>query len=200
VAGDVEEFDPYSVLRVHGDATLAEVRAAYRRRAQLVHPDRHADAPLDVRAEAQAAMGELNAAFDVLRGRLAEPERAPSADRSPPRIRCPACGRRYADVTPGGEFTCTCGAKLRAPDGKRRYAGAQNQDVAIAAIDNLADQGLLTADEQAELARVVLLGVRLTCVDVIPELRERYDAGELEPDEYAEARRASVHADLHRDE
>ena len=36
-----ETVDAYAVLGVSPDATIAQVRAAYRRRVQLLHPDRH---------------------------------------------------------------------------------------------------------------------------------------------------------------
>lgn len=57
---------PWEVLGIREGATPAEIRAAYRRRCLLLHPDRFVGAPAPVRAEAHAAMAEVNAAYDVL--------------------------------------------------------------------------------------------------------------------------------------
>lgn len=190
MAPDLDEFDPYSVLGIHHDATFEEARAVYRRRAQLLHPDRHADAPEAVRVEAAAAMRELNDAFESLRNRL------PTADRSTssgggPRLRCPVCKREYPRPDVDDEFTCQCETRLR-----RDGAARSQQEMDIHAIDDLADQGLLTNDEHERLLRVVSTGAAVTCTRTIPVLRVKYDAGEMSPDEYANSRLAAVYADL----
>ena len=57
---------PWEVLGVRVGASTAELRAAYRQRSLRFHPDRFAGAPAHVRAEAHAAMADVNAAYDVL--------------------------------------------------------------------------------------------------------------------------------------
>jgi hypothetical protein len=64
---DLREFDPYSILGVRKTASFEQARAAFRRRAQLLHPDRHRDAPDALRREAAVAMRELTAAFESIR-------------------------------------------------------------------------------------------------------------------------------------
>ena len=72
--------DPYAVLGVSADATLAELTAARRRLAMTLHPDVGGDA---------AAMQALNRAYDDAVRRLEAPRattpptRAPAADTSP---------------------------------------------------------------------------------------------------------------------
>lgn len=63
---DEGHTDYYAVLGVPPHATPEEIRAAYRRKIQLVHPDRHTDASEDVRTEAERASAQLNEAWAVL--------------------------------------------------------------------------------------------------------------------------------------
>jgi hypothetical protein len=82
--------DPYAVLGVAPDATEHELRAARRRRALDLHPDRAGGT-----AAATAAMQQLNEAFDVALRRLAvapapagaTPSPVPTAPTAPPRGR-----------------------------------------------------------------------------------------------------------------
>lgn len=62
-----ERPDPYAVLGVSAGATLAEIQAAYRRRVQVVHPDRidRTKAPQAWEA-ANVMLAELNAAYEFL--------------------------------------------------------------------------------------------------------------------------------------
>lgn len=63
-------MNPYDILGVAKDATAAEIRAAYRRRASAAHPDRaHGDA---------ADMTALNQARDI----LLDPERRQQYDQT----------------------------------------------------------------------------------------------------------------------
>ncbi len=57
----------YDVLGVPGDADLEALRRAYHRRAQFLHPDRHAGASEAERREAETAMKALNEAWNTLR-------------------------------------------------------------------------------------------------------------------------------------
>ena len=60
-------MNPYQALGVPATATPAEITAAYRTMAQLFHPDRYAEAPENVRREAERRMKELNDAYDFAR-------------------------------------------------------------------------------------------------------------------------------------
>jgi hypothetical protein len=75
--------DPYVVLGVAPGATEQELRAARRRRAMDLHPDRAGGT-----ADATAAMQALNEAFDVALARLGAPgpatASAPDADPASP--------------------------------------------------------------------------------------------------------------------
>jgi curved DNA-binding protein CbpA len=62
--------DPYSVLGIEADATFDDAKAAYRRLAEIFHPDRFADARPDVQAEAERQMKDLNGAWRTLRIRF----------------------------------------------------------------------------------------------------------------------------------
>jgi hypothetical protein len=59
-------LDYYQVLGVGPDADAASLRTAYRRRAKLLHPDRHVGQTADVVAEATRAMAELTEALAIL--------------------------------------------------------------------------------------------------------------------------------------
>jgi len=57
----------YDLLGVAVDADLEQVRRAYHRQAQRLHPDRHPEATDAERREAEAAMKALNEAWHTLR-------------------------------------------------------------------------------------------------------------------------------------
>lgn len=57
----------YDVLGVGGDADPAEVRRAYHRKAQLLHPDRHATSSETERQRAETERKAVNAAWTTLR-------------------------------------------------------------------------------------------------------------------------------------
>lgn len=59
--------DPFVVLGVSRLATLEEVTAAYRAKAQAYHPDRHGDSPPSVQRQAEQRMREVNEAFVALK-------------------------------------------------------------------------------------------------------------------------------------
>ncbi len=60
--------DPYAVLGITPQATPAEVTAAYRKMAQMYHPDKVAGLAPEYREIAEKRMKEINAAYDQLRG------------------------------------------------------------------------------------------------------------------------------------
>jgi hypothetical protein len=91
--------DPYQVLGVAPDATEHELRAARRRLAMDIHPDRAGGS-----AVANAAMQRLNEAFDRALARRAAPAApgpaAPSASPAPP----PAADVGAPVPRPGGRL------------------------------------------------------------------------------------------------
>lgn len=56
----MSQLDPYKVLGLASDATLSEVKAAYRRLARLLHPDLNGSEPAD------EMMRVLNLAYDAI--------------------------------------------------------------------------------------------------------------------------------------
>ena len=60
------ELDYYAILRVSSEASSEEITRNYRILVQLLHPDKHSQAPEAVRARAQEEMKLLNEAYDVL--------------------------------------------------------------------------------------------------------------------------------------
>jgi hypothetical protein len=77
--------DPFAVLGVPAGATAADVSEAYRALAQIYHPDRYADAPERVQAEATRRMQAVNAAYAQVRARPGQPApAAPRQDAPPP--------------------------------------------------------------------------------------------------------------------
>ncbi|PLS75545.1 MAG: hypothetical protein CYG61_06565 [Actinobacteria bacterium] len=60
-------MDPYEVLGIRRSATKAEIAAAYRKLAQLYHPDRVVGRPVAVQRAAERRMQELNEAYTLAR-------------------------------------------------------------------------------------------------------------------------------------
>ena len=58
--------DPYAVLGIRPSSTDEEVRAAYRARSMLLHPDRNTDRPPHLRLEAERAMAQLTEAYEAV--------------------------------------------------------------------------------------------------------------------------------------
>jgi len=58
--------DPYAVLGLAPSATDDEVRAVYRARSMLLHPDLHQGRPDHVRLEAGRAMTQLTTAYETV--------------------------------------------------------------------------------------------------------------------------------------
>ena len=72
--------DPYDVLGVDPGASDEEVKAAFRRKAEIYHPDRYRDRPADVQDEAARMMQELNEARDkIVRQRSSSTGETPSS-------------------------------------------------------------------------------------------------------------------------
>jgi len=67
--------DPYELLGLHHQATTAEVKAAFRKRAAEHHPDRNPGDP-----EAQVRFRELNEAYQI----LSDPQKRAAFDRYGP--------------------------------------------------------------------------------------------------------------------
>jgi hypothetical protein len=57
----------YDILGLAPSASHEELRLAYHRKAQLLHPDHHTGAPPDVVAEAERSLRDLNEAWAILK-------------------------------------------------------------------------------------------------------------------------------------
>jgi curved DNA-binding protein CbpA len=68
----------YDVVGVSVDATSDEIRQAYHRKAQLLHPDRHIGASSAILQESEESMALLNKAWET----LSSPERRQAYDRT----------------------------------------------------------------------------------------------------------------------
>ncbi|GIJ31844.1 J domain-containing protein [Micromonospora sediminimaris] len=60
------EQDPYVLLGVSRDASLAQIRERYLILVQVWHPDKHQSSPENVRAEATRQMQQINRAYKLL--------------------------------------------------------------------------------------------------------------------------------------
>jgi preprotein translocase subunit Sec63 len=60
------EVDHYATLGLAQDASVEEVRRAFKARSRVLHPDRHAGAPHDVVREATRLFQDLTEAYRVL--------------------------------------------------------------------------------------------------------------------------------------
>jgi hypothetical protein len=78
----------YDVLGVAPGAPLAEARAAYHRRARVLHPDTRPDATPAELARLVAAMATLNAAWEAIEA-AGEPAAAAPPPAEPPRAETP---------------------------------------------------------------------------------------------------------------
>lgn len=97
--------DPYAVLGVSPSATLEEVRAAYRARSMLLHPDLHQGRPEHVRREAERAMTQLTTAYEaVLAGQTGPASSGPAGEPLAFRLgRMAARARIARDASVAGE-------------------------------------------------------------------------------------------------
>ncbi|MPY81034.1 MAG: DnaJ domain-containing protein [Actinophytocola sp.] len=86
------------VLGIGSYATREQARAAYKRRAKMIHPDRHAHTSAAAQRDAERAMAELNEAWHALR-ESATRTRSTEDDiavRRPRERGCEICGYRPA--------------------------------------------------------------------------------------------------------
>ncbi|XP_075732979.1 dnaJ homolog subfamily C member 7 isoform X1 [Rhipicephalus microplus] len=58
--------DYYKVLGINKDATEEDIKKAYRKRALMHHPDRHSDAPEDIKREHEKKFKEVGEAYNIL--------------------------------------------------------------------------------------------------------------------------------------
>ncbi len=61
-----DRTDPYEIIGVRRDASLAEIRISYRRSTQILAPERFANANDTVRAEAARRLNALNGAMEAI--------------------------------------------------------------------------------------------------------------------------------------
>jgi hypothetical protein len=61
-----DRTDPYEIIGVRRDASLAEIRISYRRSTQILAPERFANANETVRAEAARRLTALNGAMEAI--------------------------------------------------------------------------------------------------------------------------------------
>ena len=61
-----DRTDPYEIIGVRRDASLAEIRISYRRSTQILAPERFASASETVRAEAARRLAALNSAMESI--------------------------------------------------------------------------------------------------------------------------------------
>lgn len=71
--------DPWAVLGIDPSASEEEIRAAYRTRSMLLHPDLHEGRPERVRLEARRAMTQLTQAYEALTTGAAPRRREPTS-------------------------------------------------------------------------------------------------------------------------
>ena len=69
--------DPYKVLGVDPDASMEDIKKAYRAMAKKYHPDRHNDPVAKEMAEEK--MAEINAAYDAIESGEAKRQRSQSS-------------------------------------------------------------------------------------------------------------------------
>ncbi|WP_128928758.1 J domain-containing protein [Bradyrhizobium guangxiense] len=65
--GNIEIDDPYLILNVSPQATIPEIKAAYRLAIVKCHPDTVADRSKSIREAAEAEAQRVNAAYDAIR-------------------------------------------------------------------------------------------------------------------------------------
>ncbi len=118
--------DPYQVLGLPSDATLAEARAAYRRLAELFHPDRLRGLRAEVQAEGALRMREATEAMRSIRERHNRPLVAPGRRRADSTgTSTPPPGREAPTARPAGDASSTDpGREGRSTTGQRTRAGA----------------------------------------------------------------------------
>jgi DnaJ-domain-containing protein 1 len=62
-----EEQDPYKILNIHNTSTQDEIASAYRKLAQLYHPDKVSGLAPEFKEIAERKMKTINAAYQTLK-------------------------------------------------------------------------------------------------------------------------------------
>jgi uncharacterized membrane protein YhiD involved in acid resistance len=62
-----EEQDPYKILNIHNTSTQSEITSAYRKLAQLYHPDKVAGLAPEYKEIAERKMKNINEAYQTLK-------------------------------------------------------------------------------------------------------------------------------------
>ena len=123
--------DPYEILGIARDATLAEAKAAYRTLAELFHPDRLGSVRDEVRAEGVRRMREANDAMRAVRETSGRPLRATGHEQAAE----PKGRRRTATVDDAGiperPGAVPAGKKAPGPSDTVTAAMARDYDVEL---------------------------------------------------------------------
>lgn len=66
----LQSFDPYAILELHSDATLADIKKKFRKMSLLKHPDKNPDNPLAVQEFIKLTKAYNVSAFMLLLTRI----------------------------------------------------------------------------------------------------------------------------------
>ena len=139
--------DPYSVLGIEVDATYEDAKGAYRRLAEIFHPDRFLDARDDVRDEAERQMKDLNAAWRTLRVRFGHEDDVLSADER--RFRTDQV-RSRADERTAAQWAGSADFSTRARQARTRQRAQERRTTTS---DAARDRQQASADERDDFVR-----------------------------------------------
>jgi hypothetical protein len=142
----LQDDDPYQVLGIGRDAGPRELKRAYRALSLTWHPDRHADAPEDVRREAERRFKEIHKAYLAVSAALA----VPRADRPAPTGGSAGAPRDAGDLAEAIR-SAVASAALRLLVAESRHAYRRVVDVATRVLIRAVTEGDAAFGEGLEL-------------------------------------------------